>query len=67
MKQISSYISDIEFKQKQLDIVLKYNPMLDDYHTGIRTIKDIKTWQECFDDIDEDGGFSYPDNNVKNS
>lgn len=33
-------------KQAQLDIILKTNPMLDDYHTGIRKVEDIKTLEE---------------------
>lgn len=37
-----------QLKQKQLSLILKYNPMLDDYHTGIRTINDILTFQEAY-------------------
>ena len=40
------------FKEKQLDIIKKYNPMQDDYHTGIRNIEDIKTLQEAINDSD---------------
>lgn len=47
--------SSFSLKQKQLEIVLKENPMLDDYHTGIRTIDDIKTFEEAFF---EDGEYS---------
>ena len=40
-------------KEQQLEIVLKENPMRDDYHTGIRTIEDIKTYQEALqEDLD---------------
>ena len=39
-----------ELKQKQLDIILSSNPMTDDYHTGIRTISDIHTFQELYDE-----------------
>ena len=39
-----------ELKEKQLEIILTYNPMLDDYHTGIRTIDDIHTFQELYDE-----------------
>ena len=39
-----------ELKQKQLETILTYNPMLDDYHTGIRTIDDIHTFQELYDE-----------------
>jgi len=57
-----------ETKQKQLDIIKKSNPMLDDYHTGIRTVDDIKTFKEAYDIAKKeasDGGWdeyaSYPD------
>lgn len=36
-----------EHKKKQLEIILSANPMRDDYHTGIRTIEDIKTFSEA--------------------
>ena len=39
-----------ELKQKQLETILTFNPMLDDYHTGIRTIDDIRTFQELYDE-----------------
>lgn len=54
---------DIDTKQKQLDIILKTNPMQDDYHTGIRTVEDIKTFDEVIND-DESfvwGDFSQED------
>lgn len=37
-------------KQAQLDIILKTNPMLDDYHTGIRKVEDIKTLGESVEE-----------------
>ena len=37
-------------KQQQLDLVLKNNPMTDDYHQGIRSIDDIKTFEEAIND-----------------
>lgn len=39
-------------KEKQLEIIKQNNPMLDDYHTGIRTIDDIKTFEETLQDND---------------
>lgn len=39
-------LKDADRKQTQLDIILKTNPMLDDYHTGIRKVEDIKTLEE---------------------
>ena len=34
-------------KLAQNKIIQETNPMLDDYHTGIRSVGDIKTWQEA--------------------
>lgn len=55
-------------KQKQLELIKKSNPMLDDYHTGVRTVDDIKTFKEAYDIAKKeasDGGWdeyaSYPD------
>lgn len=55
-------------KQAQLDIINRSNPMLDDYHTGIRSVSDIKTWAEAVEIASNDardGGWeeisSYPD------
>lgn len=45
-------------KQQQLDIILKENPMRDDYHTGIRNIEDIKTFEEA---IEDDESFTWGD------
>ena len=39
-----------ELKQKQLETILTFNPMLDDYHTGIRSVSDIHTFQELYDE-----------------
>ena len=41
-------------KKKQLDIILKTNPMRDEYHTGVRKIQDIKTLEEIVADTKED-------------
>lgn len=43
-------------KQKQLEIIKKTNPMWDDYHTGIRTVDDIRTWEEVLELNDESEG-----------
>ena len=55
-------------KQAQLDIILKTNPMLDDYHTGIRKVEDIKTLEESVEEArneaekyDYDEWSAYPD------
>ena len=39
-----------ELKEKQLETTLTFNPMTDDYHTGIRDINDIHTFQELYDE-----------------
>lgn len=44
--------SSFSLKQKQLDIILKHNPVQDGYHTWIRTIEDIKTFEETLQDSD---------------
>jgi hypothetical protein len=49
-------------KKSQLNIILKTNPMLDDYHLGIRTLDDIKTAKEAWDtNVDFNEDFVYPD------
>lgn len=44
--------SSFSFKQKQLEIIQNNNPAEDDYHTWIRNIDDIKTFDETLEDID---------------
>lgn len=53
-----------ENKQKQLDIIQKNNKMKDDYHTGIRNIKDIKTFKEA---IQDDESFVYGDYSLEDA
>lgn len=43
-------LSNTDLKQKQLDIVLENNPAEDDYHTWIRNVDDIKTFEETLKD-----------------
>lgn len=45
-------------KLEQYEIIKENNPMLDDYHTGIRSPKDIKTWDEV---INDDDSFAWGD------
>lgn len=54
-QQDKSDYKPIAHKEKQLDIIKKTNPMLDDYHTGIRKIEDIKTLAETLQDSDWQG------------
>lgn len=49
-------------KAEQLEIIKKYNPMTDDYHTGIRSVNDILTAEEAFKtQLDPDENLVYPD------
>lgn len=55
-------------KQLQFSIINRTNPMMDDYHTGIRSADDISTWDEAVRNAARDareGGWeelsSYPD------
>lgn len=48
----------ITHKEKQLEIIKKTNPMLDDYHTGIRNVEDIKSFEEV---ITDDESFAWGD------
>lgn len=51
----SSSFSMEKIKEKQLEIIKKYNPVYDDYHTWIRNIEDIKTFEESLQDSDFQG------------
>ena len=42
-------------KKRQLDKINKENPMLDDYHTGIRSIDDILTFREAVEQARREG------------
>ena len=45
-----------DHKQSQFDIIQKTNPMGDDYHVGIRSVEDIRTWDEVLKLNDESEG-----------
>lgn len=45
-------------KEAQLAVILKHNPMRDDYHVGIRKLSDIKTFAEV---VNDDESFVYGD------
>ena len=53
-----------EDKNKQFEIIQENNPMTDDYHVGIRSPKDIKTWEEA---IEDDESFSWGDFSKKDA
>lgn len=48
-------------KEAQLELILRENPMQDDYHTGIRSVKGINTAEEAFRQAIEDGEGTNPD------
>lgn len=51
-----------DIKQRQFEIIKETNPMWDDYHTGIRTLDDIRTWEEVLELNDErEGQFVWGD------
>ncbi len=50
MQESEKNSGSFNLKEKQLEIIQKNNPMVDDYHTGIRTINDIKTFEEALQD-----------------
>ncbi|MBO5368423.1 hypothetical protein J6A32_07335 [Methanocorpusculum sp.] len=52
-------ITDRNPKRAQLRIIQMYNPMTDDYHTGIRTVDDILSWRDVFEDTKN--WVTYPD------
>lgn len=47
-----------KLKEAQLAVILKHNPMRDDYHIGIRKLSDIKTFAEV---VNDDESFVYGD------
>ena len=54
-QEIASYS---DRKQQQFDMIQQTNPMSDDYHTGIRSVADIKTFEEAINDVES---FTYGD------
>lgn len=53
MLNFKEFLNKIEIlKQNQLNIIKQSNPMIDNIHTGIRTINDIKTANEVFEQDD---------------
>ena len=49
-------------KQMQFDIISNTNPMQDEYHAGIRSENDIRTWNEVLNlDDDSEGQFAWGD------
>ena len=50
-----------EWKAEQLRIIEESNPMGDDYHTGIRSVEDIKSFREALNDPEWDYDDFAPD------
>lgn len=51
-----------ERKVQQLAIIQESNPMWDNYHTGIRSAEDIRTWEEVLKlDDEREGQFVWGD------
>ena len=48
--EIAKSKMEIERKRKQFEVISKTNPMRDDYHVGIRSVNDIKRFEEAMDD-----------------
>ena len=59
----SSFFDKIKsLKEQQNKIIQETNPMLDEYHVGIRNANDIKTWEEVLElDDDTEGQFAWGD------
>lgn len=49
-KEKKKELTDEELKKEQFEIIKESNPMQDDYHVGIRSVSDIKTFAETIDD-----------------
>lgn len=50
--------SGINEKIKQFQVLARTNIITDSYHTGIRTVDDIKTFEESVSEFDEFGAYS---------
>lgn len=49
-------------QEKQFEIIQQTNPMRDDYHVGIRSVEDIKTFEEAFNiAMKDEESFQYGD------
>lgn len=57
-KEVDDLSKISDHKKKQFEIIQETNPMLDDYHVGIRSPKDIKSFEET---INDDESFSWGD------
>lgn len=60
-KALENTLADVDNRQAQFDLLQKTNPMMDDYHTGIRSPEDIRTLKSIVDSYNADNNFTYPD------
>ncbi len=56
MAQMSLTENSQDLKKKQFEIIKNTNPMWDDYHVGIRSAEDIRTWDDVLKLDDESEG-----------
>lgn len=67
-RAVANKLDDIAArKSAQFDLLQKTNPMLDNYHTGIRSAKEINRLQDLVDNFDADSMFTYPDFTIDNA
>ena len=56
LSEVDTPTKEQSHKEQQFAIIQENNPMWDEYHTGIRSIEDIHTWEEVLDFNDESIG-----------
>ncbi len=62
VSQDTESVNTQKHKQSQFEVIEETNPMWDDYHTGIRSVNDIRTWEEVLALNDErEGQFVWGD------
>lgn len=68
LSKASSNLDDVAArKAAQFELLQKTNPMLDNYHTGIRSAKEINRLQDLVDKFDADNMFTNPDFTIDNA
>lgn len=68
LSKASSKLDDVAArKAAQFELLQKTNPMLDNYHTGIRSAKEINRLQDLVDKFDADNMFTNPDFTIDNA
>lgn len=68
LSKASSNLDDVAArKAAQFELLQKTNPMLDNYHTGIRSAQEINRLQDLVDKFDADNMFTNPDFTIDNA